>query len=154
MGTKENLVFDFRNTNIEIDKIASTFYLKKKDILNHIEIKNVFTENFENKYFSFDKIRFIFDIGFYKKTPDINGVSRNIKNINCDVKALKFHKKKSFRIITKSMKQEIEEDEVDLDDKKRIKGNSNVNNSNLQVNTSMNKTHNSINNDNNVNVNT
>ena len=59
MGTKENLVFDFRNTNIEIDKIASTFYLKKKDILNHIEIKNVFTENFENKYFSFDKIRFI-----------------------------------------------------------------------------------------------
>ena len=154
MGTKENLVFDFRNTNIEIDKIASTFYLKKKDILNHIEIKNVFTENFENKYFSFDKIRFIFDIGFYKKTPNINGVSRNIKNINFDVKAFKFHKKKSFRIITKSMKQEIEEDEVDLDDKKSIKGNSNVNNSNLQVNTSMNKTHNSINNDNNVNVNT
>ena len=87
IGTKEPLVFDFRNTNIHIDKLSSSFYLKKKkDISNHIEIKNVFADNFENKFFSFDKFRFLFAIIFYKKNPSINGLTKHVKVVNIDCK--------------------------------------------------------------------
>ena len=134
IGTKEPLVFDFRNTNIHIDKLSSSFYLKKKkDISNHIEIKNVFADNFENKFFSFDKFRFLFDIIFYKKNPSINGLTKNVKVVNIDCKYFQIHKKKSFRLVPKILNYP----QPEIENENKGKSNTNL------INISQNRTHNS-----------
>ena len=48
---KEIITFDLRETNINIEKTSFRLYLKKKkDLSNHVEIKNNFDDNYETKF--------------------------------------------------------------------------------------------------------
>ena len=92
---KEVITFDLRETNINIEKTSFRLYLKKKkDLFNHVEIKNNFDDNYETKFFSgLDNINFIFDIYFFKKNfYRYNSCSRNKTRLNIDVKDYKLPK--------------------------------------------------------------
>ena len=86
--SKELIVFDLRETNINIDKTSFRLYLKKKrDLSNHLEIKNSFNDNYETKFFGLETINFIFDIYFFKKNVyKYNNCSRSKTKLNIDVK--------------------------------------------------------------------
>ena len=85
---RETLTFDLRETNINLDKTSFRLYLKKKkDLSNHLELKNSFNDNYEMKFFGLENINFIFDIYFFKKNLyKYNSCSRNRINLNIDVK--------------------------------------------------------------------
>ena len=86
--SKEIVSFDLRETNINLDKTSLRLYLKKKrDLSNHLEIKNNFNENYETKFFGLETINFIFDIYFFKKNfYKYNSCSRSKTKLNIDVK--------------------------------------------------------------------
>ena len=91
---KEIIIFDLRETNINIDKTSFRLYLKKKkDLSNHVEIKNSFDDNYETKFFGLETINFIFDIYFFKKNfYKYNSCSRSKARLNIDVKDYKLPK--------------------------------------------------------------
>ena len=86
--SKELIVFDLRETNINIDKTSFRLYLKKKrDLSNHLEIKNSFNDNYETKFSGLDSVNFIFDVYFFKKNVyKYNNCSRSKTKLNIDVK--------------------------------------------------------------------
>ena len=85
---KENIVFDLRDTNINIEKTSYRLYLKKKkDLSGHLEIKNNFSDNYETKFFGLENINFIFDLYFFNKNNyKYSGCSKSKSKLNVDVK--------------------------------------------------------------------
>ena len=85
---KEVIVFDLRDTNINIDKTSYRLYLKKKkEISGHLEIKNNFNDNYDTKFFGFENINFIFDLYFFNKNNyKYSGCSKSKSKLNVDVK--------------------------------------------------------------------
>ena len=88
---KEQVTFDLRETNINLEKTSFRLFLKKKrDLSNHLEIKNNFNDNYENKFFGLETINFIFDIYFFKKNMyKYNYCSRSKTRLNIDIKNFK-----------------------------------------------------------------
>ena len=88
---KETVTFDLRETNINLEKTSFRLFLKKKrDLSNHLEIKNNFNDNYETKFFGLETINFIFDIYFFKKNAyKYNYCSRSKTRLNIDIKNFK-----------------------------------------------------------------
>ena len=86
--SKTMITFDLRETNINLDKTSFRLYLKKKrDLSNHLEIKNSFNDNYETKFFGLETINFLFDIYFFKKNfYKFNSCSKSKTKLNIDVK--------------------------------------------------------------------
>ena len=103
--SKEIVVFDLRDTNINIEKTSFRLYLKKKkDLSGHLEIKNNFNDNYENKYFGLENINFIFDVYFFKRSNyKYSACSKNKSKLNVDVKY--FQLRTSKNIVDKKITQ-------------------------------------------------
>jgi hypothetical protein len=86
--SKEQVIFDLRDTNINIEKTSYRLYLKKKkDLSGHLEIKSSFTDNYEGKFFGLENINFIFDVYFFNRNNyKYNGCSKSKSKLNVDVK--------------------------------------------------------------------
>ena len=86
--SKEMIIFDLRDTNINLEKTSLRLYLKKKkDLSGHLEIKNNFNDNHETKFFGLENINFIFDVYFFKKSNyKYSGCSKSKSKLNVDVK--------------------------------------------------------------------
>ena len=86
-SSKEIITFDLRDNEIELEKTSLRFHLKKKkELSTHLEIKNIFNEEFEIKFSGFDFMRFIFDVYFFKKNYKFNGASKSTFKLNINVK--------------------------------------------------------------------
>ena len=85
---KETIIFDLRDTNINLEKTSLRLYLKKKkDLSGHLEIKNNFNDNYETKFFGLENINFIFDVYFFKRSNyKYNCCSKSKSKLNVDVK--------------------------------------------------------------------
>ena len=86
--SKETVVFDLRDTNINIEKTSYRLYLKKKkELSGHLEIKNNFNDNYETKFFGLENINFIFDVYFFNKNNyKYSCCSKSKSKLNIDVK--------------------------------------------------------------------
>ena len=86
--SKEQVIFDLRDTNINIEKTSYRLYLKKKkDLSGHLEIKSSFNDNYEGKFFGLENINFIFDVYFFNRNNyKYNGCSKSKSRLNVDVK--------------------------------------------------------------------
>ena len=86
--SKEQVIFDLRDTNINIEKTSYRLYLKKKkDLSGHLEIKNSFNDNYEGKFFGLENINFIFDVYFFNRNNyKYTGCSKSKSKLNVDVK--------------------------------------------------------------------
>ena len=89
--SKENIYFDLRDTNINIEKTSYRLYLKKKkDLSGHLEIKNNFSDNYETKFFGLENIIFLFDVYFFKRSNyKFSACSKTKSKLNVDVKFFK-----------------------------------------------------------------
>ena len=135
---KESITFDLRETNINLDKTSFRLYLKKKrDLSNHLEIKNNFNDGYENKIFGLENIIFIFDLYFFKKNYyKYNSCSRSKIRLNVDVK--NYQLKKSTEDEPKEMEKikrtnnwfytgYYEKEDEEIEAKKEAKSNDNNN---------------------------
>ena len=86
--SKEQVIFDLRDTNINIEKTSYRLYLKKKkDLSGHLEIKSSFNDNYDGKFFGLENINFIFDVYFFNRNNyKYNGCSKSKSKLNVDVK--------------------------------------------------------------------
>ena len=121
--TKETIIFDLRGNEIDLEKTSLRFYLKKKkELSNHLEIKNIFNEQFEIKYSGFDFMKFIFDVYFFHKNYKFNNASKNQFKLNVDVKYFQLRIKELNKLI---IRNEINRNDkyvinINNDDKNKI----------------------------------
>ena len=122
-STKETIIFDLRGNEIDLEKTSLRFYLKKKkELSSHLEIKNIFNENFEIKYSGFDFMKFIFDVYFFHKNYKFNNASKNQFKLNVDVKYFQLRIKELNKLI---IRNEINRNDkyvinINNDDKNKI----------------------------------
>ena len=86
--SNEIVIFDLRDTNINIEKTSYRLYMKKKkDLSTHLEIKNNFNDNYEAKFFGLENINFIFDVYFFNRSNyKYSGCSKSKSRLNVEVK--------------------------------------------------------------------
>jgi len=101
--TKETIIFDLRGNEIDLEKTSLRFYLKKKkELSNHLEIKNIFNEQFEIKYSGFDFMKFIFDVYFFKNKYKFNNASKNQIKLNVDIKFFQLRIQELNKLMTRN----------------------------------------------------
>ena len=148
--SKEQVIFDLRDTNINIEKTSYRLYLKKKkDLSGHLEIKSSFNDNFEGKFFGLENINFIFDVYFFNRNNyKFNGCSKSKSKLNVDVKCFQLRLpanikekkiipiepinnwfKTSYYEKETEINDEKDEEKVNTDAKKNKNANPNINES-------------------------